>query len=486
MEDWVTIRNLKKKRPDLGTRKIAKLLGISRNTVRRALRSDKYQGYQRESKVNKELEPFFDFIRESYLVKRQKVSNLRIRGFKGSKSSVYRYVRKNLKLERESAKSRAFMPYETLPGEHMLYDWTQYNVRLGEVSTDVYVHLTILGHSRYKIYNVSLSVKQPDVFDALEESFHEIGGVCERLQVDNARVFVDNASVNDFKWNSHFLDFCGFYGIKPTRSLPRHPWSKGKVENPFYYLENHFIKNNHFDSFEDFFNKLKEFQFQVNNMLHSSLNKTPTEVYKLEKEHLLELPETKYAGVKGEFRKVTSDCLISYDGNRYSVPHLYAKSEVWVKLYKGVYLQIYSKVNKLLAVHKLAPGKGMVIVDKSHYSGYRRKHDRESFFLTQARLQQRFSDYPRWNRFVSALKSQKRINPAYHFHQIRSIFNDYSKEDCIACMDQCLKYNVFNFHFVRSYLANKATVKLDVGGQSLSDLNYPKANVKRSLSEYSL
>ncbi len=40
MEDWVTIRNLKKKRPDLGTRKIAELLGVSRNTVRRTLRSD--------------------------------------------------------------------------------------------------------------------------------------------------------------------------------------------------------------------------------------------------------------------------------------------------------------------------------------------------------------------------------------------------------------------------------------------------------------
>jgi DNA-binding transcriptional regulator YhcF (GntR family) len=92
MEDWVTIRNLKKKRPDLGTRKIAELLGVSRNTVRRALRSDEYPVYKRESKVNKDLEPFFDFIRESYLIKKQKISviisNLRSKGFKGSDSSV--------------------------------------------------------------------------------------------------------------------------------------------------------------------------------------------------------------------------------------------------------------------------------------------------------------------------------------------------------------------------------------------------------------
>jgi len=29
MEDWVTIRNLKKKNPDMGSRRIAKLFGIS-------------------------------------------------------------------------------------------------------------------------------------------------------------------------------------------------------------------------------------------------------------------------------------------------------------------------------------------------------------------------------------------------------------------------------------------------------------------------
>ena len=37
MEDWVSIKNLKTKNPKLGTRKIADLLGVSRNTVKKAL-----------------------------------------------------------------------------------------------------------------------------------------------------------------------------------------------------------------------------------------------------------------------------------------------------------------------------------------------------------------------------------------------------------------------------------------------------------------
>ena len=47
MEDWVTIRNLKKKNQSLGTRAIADMLGISRNTVKKALASDEAPQYSR-------------------------------------------------------------------------------------------------------------------------------------------------------------------------------------------------------------------------------------------------------------------------------------------------------------------------------------------------------------------------------------------------------------------------------------------------------
>ena len=47
VEDWVTIRNLKKKNPNIGTRTIALMLGISRNTVKKVLASDTEPEYNR-------------------------------------------------------------------------------------------------------------------------------------------------------------------------------------------------------------------------------------------------------------------------------------------------------------------------------------------------------------------------------------------------------------------------------------------------------
>ncbi len=117
------------------------------------------------------------------------------------------------------------------------------------------------------------------------------GGVPQRLQTDNARVFVKNPSKNNFQWNERYLNFCGHYGFEPTRSLPRHPWSKGKVEKPFRYLEDHFIAGSSFEDFEDLQKELKGFEHGVNTRIHSTIKTTPEELIAKDREAFSPLPE---------------------------------------------------------------------------------------------------------------------------------------------------------------------------------------------------
>ena len=98
MENWVTIKNLRRHRPNLGTRKIAELLGLSRNTVKRSLLSESEPNYKRISKINPEIEPFKDYIYERLIVKKLRGSRvlreITSKGYKGSKSAFYRYISK--------------------------------------------------------------------------------------------------------------------------------------------------------------------------------------------------------------------------------------------------------------------------------------------------------------------------------------------------------------------------------------------------------
>ena len=68
LEDWVTIRNLHAK--GHGKKTIAKILGISKNTVKAALKKDSRPTYQRNvSFDNKLIAPYVESINEMYLKK---------------------------------------------------------------------------------------------------------------------------------------------------------------------------------------------------------------------------------------------------------------------------------------------------------------------------------------------------------------------------------------------------------------------------------
>jgi len=261
------------------------------------------------------------------------------------------------------------MRYETKPGEQGQFDWSPYTVMIEGKPIKIQVFCFILGCSRYRAYMYSLSQTQSSVFEALEEGLTRIGGVPERIQTDNhATLYIAKKK----EWNPRYLQFASHYGFQPSRSEVRHPWSKGKVENPFSYLENHFIADNKFESFEDFYSKLLDFEKQVNNRIHTTTKKTPVELFNVEVAELSPLPNNRFIGISEEFRKVSSDCLISVDGNRYSVPHIFAGREVWIRISQGRYLEIYSQSNKLIAKYTLEKtDKGKIFINKEHFQGYR-------------------------------------------------------------------------------------------------------------------
>jgi len=499
MEDWVTIRNLKKKNPNLGTRTIADMLGISRNTVKKALKSDEAPVYNRgEKKINEHIVPFVDFIKESFLKKDLKASrilkDIKSKGYNGSQYALYAYIRESLKpIKNDVTKSspNAYMRYETNPGEQMQYDWSPYTVTINKESVKINVHNTILGYSRYKFYDVSLNVTSSDVYTALEESFTYFGGVCDRIQVDNATCFVTNASKDNFVWNTRFLHLCGFYGIKPTRSIPGHPWSKGKVESPFSYLETHFINGRAFASFDDLRTKLKQFQDEHNLEIHGTTKQVAKILYEQEEISTLKpLPidqstgEIKrYVGFKEEFRKVTSDCLISYKGNKYSTPHYFASKEVWIRVLYGTTIQIYSSKNKLIATHAMSLSKGEVIINKEHFQGYR-TNKFDSIASSVNRLTKRFTNYTNIHKFIDSIKIQKRINPGSHLYRIANLFEYYDDADCIMAMDECISLNVYNYNIIKGHITSYKKPKPEQ--LHLFNIELPQANIKRDLGDYKI
>lgn len=483
MEDWVTIKNLKAKNPSMSLRQIAKFLHVSHHTVKKALKGESPPEYSRPEKINPDIEPFKEVIFEMSNVKKFKGSRIleeiKSKGYKGGQTSFYFYLKK-IKLNQ---KQKHFTPYQTAPGEQAQFDWSQYTVLIGKELTKIYVYSYINSFSRYQILEVSLSQTQAAVFESLENSIRDCNGVCSRIQTDNAKAFVDNASVNNFRWNSRYIHFCGHYGFSPSRSLPAHPWSKGKVEKPFSYIETHFIAGAGFESFEDLQNKLKAFQKKLNQRLHSVIKTAPEEMFEKEKMSLLSVPENRYIGTKEEVRKVTYDCLISYGGSRYSVPWMFAGKQVWIRISKGLKLEVYSQSNKLITTHRLSLKKSAIIIEQEHYRG------NNSELGNFERLKTDFLNLFEGNElFIEKLRASKRINSRYQLFQILQLSKLYVKEDFLDAINKSLQYNVFNSSFIAGYLEKNHKQKFDLRNFEYANhlAGLAPVNIKRDMSEYNL
>ena len=446
MEDWVTIRKLKAKNPEMSFREIGKMLQVSHHTVKAALAQESPPEYDMSGRENPKLLPFKDVIFEMANVKHFRGSRiyeeLRSKGYTGGKTAFYAYLEK-VKIEGE----KHYTPYETLPGEQSQFDWSPYTVPIDGKLTVVKVFSYVNGFSRKQIFEVSLTEDQGSVFEAMEHSLVESGGVPGRIQTDNARVFVKNASKNNFQWNERYLHFCGHYGFEPSRSLPGHPWSKGKVEKPFQYLEDHFIAGNAFDSFEDLQSKLKAFQARVGTRIHGTIKTSPDALLSEDQKAFSRLPETRYIGIREEIRKVSFDCLFSFGGSRYSAPWMFAGKQIWIRVARGYYLEAYSQANKLIARHKLARVRGACVIEKAHYRGNR------SDLGNIERLSALFLEsFPGCELFLEKLQAQKRINARRHLLQFLELAKLYEKGDMENVIKVCMEYNVYNGSFMSGYL----------------------------------
>ena len=138
------------------------------------------------------------------------------------------------------------------------------------------VFCLILGYSRRKHYWASRDSSQASIFEAIEESLWHFGGAPKELVIDNDRSFVLDARPGQRRFNPRFLELCGHYRLQPIAARVRHPRTKGKVERPFFYLEQHLIKGRQFQDFAGFCQELARFEAEeLDTLVHHTTQERP-------------------------------------------------------------------------------------------------------------------------------------------------------------------------------------------------------------------
>jgi hypothetical protein len=170
-------------------------------------------------------------------------------------------------------------------------------------------------------------------------------------------------------WNPRFLDFADVAGFAPQACKPYRPQTKGKVENGVKYVRGNFWPGLHFRDLEDLNTQaLVWLNTTANARIHGTTGEVP--FTRLAAEGLQSADKAlTYDTSVLTTRRSSKDCFISYGGNLYSVPALYARKTLQVKITEVQDLVICSDVGQELARHRILLGRQERSVQQDHYRG---------------------------------------------------------------------------------------------------------------------
>ncbi|GAC41893.1 Mu transposase domain-containing protein, partial [Paenibacillus popilliae] len=106
----------------------------------------------------------------------------------------------------------------------------------------------------------------------------------------------------------------------------------------------------------------------ANLRLHGTTFRVPAEMRK--EETLNPVTAIAFAHAERHQRKVSSDCYVSFEANRYTVPFQYVGSIVEVQDEKNGTLHFYAG-GQLIAEHPKSMGRHQIVSNKKHFEGIR-------------------------------------------------------------------------------------------------------------------
>ena len=334
---------------------IAKIMGCDPRTVKKYM-----EGYvpqkRRTAKKKSKLDEFKNIIEEKLELGCSSMAiykYIQKDGYTGSYSLVADYSAKH----KQEELKKATMRYETLPGLQAQVDWKE-SIKMTSKSGQIYevnIFLMVLGYSRLKFLKLTNDRTQKTLFSCMNKAFEYFNGVPKEILFDNMPTVVDraNSRIGNVKINGKFMQYAKDIGFKVVTCRAYRPQTKGKVESLARLVDRLKVYNNEFKDYEELEKIVNNFMKDINNEVSQGTNERPVDRIKKETKYLLPLPNQDilktYIASPKEY-KVSKESMITYKGQKYSVPTYLIGELVSVKE-TNEYIHIYYTTN-LITTHR--------------------------------------------------------------------------------------------------------------------------------------
>jgi transposase len=336
-------------RDHFSIREISRRTGLSRNTVRKYLRSDIVEPKFNVADRTSRLDPYADklsrmLLQEAGRSRKQKrtVKQLHVDlvalGYEGSYNRVAAFAREwkaARQREQQTCGRGAFVPLAFMPGEAFQFDWSEDWAIIDGERTKLQVAHFKLSYSRAFTLRAYPQQTHEMLFDAHNHAFRGLGGVPRRGIYDNMRTAVDKIGRGkERQVNARFSAMVSHFLFEAEFCNPASGWEKGQIEKnvqdarhrlwqPMPNFPSLAALNDWLEA------RCRELWAQTP---HGSQPGAIADVWLEEAQHLMRLVRP-FDGFVEYAKRVSPTCLIYLERNRYSVPASFANRPVSVRVY---------------------------------------------------------------------------------------------------------------------------------------------------------
>jgi transposase len=479
-----------------GIRKIHRLTGLDRKTIRKAIDGASPQYRVKESRPKIVIGSFVPQIK-SWLIqdrkspKKQRHTAVRVHqrlieelNYKGSLSTTMVTVRK-IRRELDPGRMEVFIPSDPSKREGAEMDWGELYVDLS--GKRVRVSLFVM-RSKYsgKIYARLYPVMvQECFFDGHIRAFAFFERVFNTIVYDNLKTAVKQVLKGRERIEQDaFVQFRTHYNYEAQFCSICKGSEKGGVEGGVGYVRRNFLTPiPKAKSLEDLNQILLEKCLSHDQRVTSGQEQTVGELYEKEMQIILPLPKSVYRNYKLHSAVVDKYLTVRFRRNRYSVPAGYREKVMTIELGLDDVRIIHE--NTVIACHKREFLRDRWVINPWHYlEALRRKPGAFHSSRILSEIEQS------WDPVVKKIYDKQvgkygEIDGTKEFISTLLCFKDRSYEDMIAVLELSLEQKSVNKETVELIAAStdEEAINLEIASTShiaaIANFSIPEADVNR-------
>lgn len=432
----------------LAKRHIARLLKISRNTVRQVLSSQS----QAPPKIPRpeKAEPYRDEILD--LMSRCKGNLVRVHEELLELGATMSYPALTAFCRRHGLGQTPIRPagrYRFDPGQEIQHDTSPHVAVIGGKKRRVQSASAVLAYSRMIFFQAYPRFRRFECKVFLTEALRYFDGAPQVVMIDNTNVVVLSGTGAEMVPVPEMEAFSERFGFRFLAHAVGHADRSARVERPFHYIENNFFAGRTFADWQELNASARAWCDRVNGRYKRHLRARPTELYAVEHPALRRLPAWIPEPENLHHRIVDVYGYVTVHTNRYSVPYEWIGRQAQVReTFENL---IFTLGRESVSHPRVIDPVGRRSTDPRHRPPKGKRLQREP----PPELAQLLGQAPELTGYVASLKKKGKKPLVRALRQLLRLVREYPREPFVDAVREAEHYGLYDLDRLETMILRK-------------------------------